>query len=687
MPAPDRTDAPSPFHDGEREIQRMLGVSERMEAFARRVVRDHLPEQHRAFFAQLPFIVAASVDADGAPWVTLLEGEPGFMRSPDPRHLRIDALAAADDPAAAGMRAGDALGLLGIELHSRRRNRMNGRILDDDSAGMAVEVEHSFGNCPQYIQTRGFRFAHPPQAKLAGSVQRATTLDAAARALIAAADTLFVASYLDIDGDAAARQVDASHRGGKPGFVRIDGDTLTIPDFAGNLHFNTLGNLLRNPRAGLLFVDFDNGDALQLSGRVEIVFDGDEVRSFQGAERLWRFTVEQVVRRAGAFALRFEFGEFSPNVLMTGSWDEAAARQRAEALRMAWRPFRVARIDDESSTIRSFHLEPADGAGYAVYQAGQHLPIRVTVGDDAQPTLRTYTLSSAPADGVYRISVKRQGKVSMHLHDHMKVGDVVEVRAPAGDFTIDAGVQRPVVLLSGGVGATPMLAMLRHLVYEGRRRRGMRPAWYIHSSRTLPERPFDRELAELVSASGGRAFVVQALSEPGDAKPGRDYQNHGFIDAALLKSVLPFDDYDFYLCGPPAFMQSLYDQLRDLRVGDDRIHAEAFGPASLKRRPDAGVVIEALPAAAIDSVPVLFARSAKEALWSPQDGSLLELAEARGLAPEYSCRGGSCGTCRTGVSEGQVTYAEVPGATHAPGEALICCAVPAAGTARIVLDL
>ncbi len=687
MPAADHTDTPSPFHDGEREIQQMLGVAERMAVFARKVVRDYLTEQHRTFFAQLPFMVTASVDADGAPWVSLLEGEPGFMHSPDTRQLRIDTRVALGDPVAAGMHAGAALGLLGIELHSRRRNRLNGRIAEADDGGFTVEVGHSFGNCPQYIQTRAFRFVHPPQSKRQINVEKASTFDAAARTLIAASDTFFVASYLDLDGDPAARQVDASHRGGKPGFVRIDGDTLTIPDFAGNLHFNTLGNLLRNPRAGLLFVNFENGDALQLSGRVEIVFDGEEVRSFQGAERLWRFKVEQVVRRPSAFSLRFDFGEFSPNVQMTGSWDEAAARQRAEALRVAWRPFRVSRIDKESSTIRSFQLEPTDDAGYALYQAGQHLPIRVTVGQDTLPTLRTYTLSSAPADGAYRISVKRQGKVSMHLHDQVKVGDLIDVRAPAGDFTVDAAVKRPVVLLSGGVGATPMLAMLRHLVYEGRRRRGMRPAWYIHSSRTLAERPFDRELAELVAASGGRAVVVQALSETDEAKPGLDYQHHGRINAALLKSVLAFDDYDFYLCGPPAFTQSLYEQLRDLRISDDRIHAEAFGPASLKRRPDAGAVIEALPAIATESVPVLFARSAKEARWSPQDGTLLELAEARGLAPEYSCRGGSCGTCRTTLSEGQVSYTAVPGASFAPGEALICCAMPAAGSARIVLDL
>jgi ferredoxin-NADP reductase len=238
-----------------------------------------------------------------------------------------------------------------------------------------------------------------------------------------------------------------------------------------------------------------------------------------------------------------------------------------------------------------------------------------------------------------------------------------------------------------------MLAMLRHVVYEGLRTRRLRKTWFIHGSRTRGERPFDAELAELARLAGDALGVVRVLSQPEDgAAEGVDYDVRGRIDASLLKAVLPFDDHDVYLCGPAAFTQGLYDELRDLRIPDDRIHAEAFGPSTLVRRPDAGLgpTRPALSPAATGPVHVVFARSAKEARWTPGSGSLLELAEARGLTPEFSCRGGTCGTCRTRILEGQVTYPCQPNAAATAREGLICCAVPAAGEghdARLVLDL
>ena len=682
---------PSPWHAGERRMHARLGVAERMEFFGRQVVRDFMPDQHRAFFRQLPFLIVGAVDDAGAPWATLLEGAPGFVASPDSKLLRIDALPGAGDPVAAAIAAGSPVGLLGIELHTRRRNRMNGTVRARDGAGFSVVVEHAFGNCPQYIQNRSLATAPAPAQSVPGTAERQSGLDDAARAMIAAADTFFVASYADIDGDRQRRAVDVSHRGGKPGFVRIDGDVMTIPDFAGNLHFNTIGNLLLNPRAGLLFFNFENGDLLQLTGSCEIVLDGEEIAAFQGAERLWRFTVSQLVRRRGAVSLRGSFGDYSPNTLLTGSWEEAAARQRAEALRHSWRPFRIARIVEESASIRSFHLEPEDGAGVPLFEAGQYLPIRVCPGTSGPPLIRAYTISVAPADRRLRISVKRDGAASQHLHDRLAVGDRIEARAPDGAFTIDTTESRPAVLLSAGVGITPMLAMLRHIVFEGLRTRRFRQTFFIHGSRTKAERPFDAELAALAQQGQGAIAIVRVLSQPEpDAVSGADYDHRGRIDPRLLKAVLPLDDYDFYLCGPAAFTQGLYAALRALRIPDDRIRAEAFGPSTLMRTPDPGAasVLPALAPAEVEPVQVIFAKSAKEARWTPGTGSLLDLAESRGLAPEFSCRTGTCGTCRTRVLEGELTYASRPTATPGAGSGLICCAVPAAGgKRRIVLDL
>lgn len=313
----------SPWHAGEKTLQEKAGVSERMEAFGQKVIRDYMPDQHRIFYHQLPFMVAASVDALGRPWATLLEGPEGFVSSPDPRQLTIDTQLPADDPATPGLAAGQAVGLLGIELHTRRRNRLNGQIHQAGDGQLQVTVEQSFGNCPQYIQLRDYtRVAEPAQGRV-----DATTLDASAVSMIQAADTFFVASYVEhVDGQ---RSVDVSHRGGRPGFIKVEGNRLTIPDYAGNLHFNTLGNLLVNPQAGLLFIDFSNGNVLQLYGHVELLLDSPAIQAFEGAERLWTLEVEQVVRRPAAVSLRWAFKEYAPTSLMTGTWAEADIRPAA----------------------------------------------------------------------------------------------------------------------------------------------------------------------------------------------------------------------------------------------------------------------------------------------------------------------------------------------------------------------
>ena len=161
----------------------------------------------------------------------------------------------------------------------------------------------------------------------------------------------------------------------------------------------------------------------------------------------------------------------------------------------------------------------------------------------------------------------------------------------------------------------------------------------------------------------------------------------GRIDIELLKALLPLDDYDFYLCGPGSFTQALYDGLRKLRIQDDRIHAETFGPSTLKR--DVQISVPAPPQVpmATESVKVLFSTSGKEARWEPGTGTLLELAEARGLSPDFSCRGGSCGTCKTKLSGGQVHYLNTPDLGLAADEVLICCSVPAEGSEPLILDI
>lgn len=297
-------------HAGEREVQLRAGAHERSAAVMQQVIRPAMPEQHIELFEKLPTLWVGSLDAQRRPWASVLTGWPGFMHAPSATQLRIDSLPQHGDPLA--LQPGMPLGLLGLEPHTRRRNRMNGTVVALDSHGFTVQVDQSFGNCPKYIQARLPRWVQagtpaPAQTELA-------RLSATAQRVVSQADTLFIASATpQARGHAGAEGVDVSHRGGRPGFVRIgesaNGATvLLIPDYRGNNFFNTLGNLASNPRAGLLFIDYDTGDLLQLTGHTELLWGNQE------GQREIRFTAEASVWRAQALPLRWTAPDFSPHL-------------------------------------------------------------------------------------------------------------------------------------------------------------------------------------------------------------------------------------------------------------------------------------------------------------------------------------------------------------------------------------
>lgn len=355
-----------------------------------------------------------------------------------------------------------------------------------------------------------------------------------------------------------------------------------------------------------------------------------------------------------------------------------------------WRPFRIARVADESSVIRSFYLEPADGGALDPALAGQHLPIRLTLPEGGEPIIRTYTISCAPVTGHYRISVRKLGLASSHLHDAVGQGSIIGAKTPAGDFVIDDTATHAAVLVAAGVGITPLLAMLSHLVAGEAAGRPMRPVTLFYAARSVEERAFDEEIAKLCAIAGSKLRVVRLLQQTDGAVEGRDYEEAGVLQSAIFARYLGFGRHDFYMCGPPPFMQAIYTALRDLGVADSAIHAEAFGPASLIRTSDDPAPAVALQQAAHADETVLFNPSGTVAVWSPGSGSLLELAEAAGLSPEFGCREGACGACKTRLVAGQVAYLRTTSAAHGADEVLICSAVPAAraqGEPELVLAL
>ena len=324
--ADDRDAAPAAaaWHAGERATQARAGALERMAQLGPHVMRPYMPEQHRELFEKLPFMLLGALDARRRPWAALLVGAPGFVRTPDAQTLAIGARPLGADALALDLDDGAPVGLLGIEPATRRRNRVNGVVMASHAAGFGVRVQQSFGNCPKYIQAREPRFVG---AAPGAPVAFEALLPPAARAQIERADTFFIASAAadaGQPGQAANGGVDVSHRGGKPGFVRVDGaqgrSVLTAPDFVGNSFFNTLGNIAANPRAGLLFIDWTNGDLLALTGAAEVQWDGAELQSFAGAQRLLKLRVDEGRWLPGVVPLRAEEVDYAAQLGETGSW-------------------------------------------------------------------------------------------------------------------------------------------------------------------------------------------------------------------------------------------------------------------------------------------------------------------------------------------------------------------------------
>ena len=905
----------SPFHRGEQEMQTRVGVRDRIERMGQRMIRDHMPEQHQTFFAQLPLILVGSVDAALRPWASVMVGEPGFARALDAHTLEVSARPVYSDPLAKALVKGADIGALGIEFATRRRNRVNGTVIHAEDGRFQLRVAQSFGNCPKYIQTRelkGEPLPNPDGGKR--TVNRSDVLTKDQAAMIARADTFFIASQFNERGQGSANGIDVSHRGGKPGVVVVAHESsLLFPDYTGNGMFNTLGNIVANPRSGLLFIDFDGGDVLQLTGEAEVLWDAAHTMRFPGAERVVAFRVEEVlhIERAlphawqfkdyspvfddfeavevratvqsapaamkllsvnvsmpkdiqhagatvttsifkepaegrvmlrrlnldgdgqsdrwghgGAFRAAYVYsieyydywqrelgredfihGQFGENFTVTGMLDDEICvgdvfrvggalvevsqpripcyklalkmgiegfqnrflesgrigfyvrvleegevgagdafelvsrdprgltvrqvsdllyfdKENLEATRQAlsipalahgWkgsfeerlakaragsglgrnlRTFIVERKVPESDTITSFYLVPEDGAPLTPFVAGQFLPFELEIAGRPEPVIRTYSLSDSPNEDYYRVSIKREpappdqsdappGLSSNYFHDQVAIGASLRIGPPRGKFHLDLESERPVVLLSGGVGLTPMISMLNAIAETD----SNRPVWFIHGTRNGREHALGDHVRGLARHNSAIHAHIRYSAPHATDVEGRDYDSQGFVDIELLKRLLPFDDYDFYVCGPPPFMKSLYCGLLGLDVSEARIHYEFFGPAAVLKDeagPCGGAPERSAEEELTGELQVTFARSGMTAAWDPDCETILDLAEKQGLSPPYSCRSGICHTCISEVVEGDVEYLEEPLDPPGPGQALICCARP---KSKLVIEL
>lgn len=587
----------SPFHIGEAAVQTRLGVREEIEPWARKVVRPYLPDQHREFFSNQPFLVAAARDSSDRMWSTLLlgtDGQPGFASSPTPTTLVLgEKNLARGDALAGSLREGSDLGILGIEFDAKRRNRVNGRVSRVTDKGIEFKVDQSFGNCPQYIKPRQWWSARPTRDMVSSSSHVTTASDqdpykSTSRNLkneqietIKSAETIYFATGYRGEGEDPRYGCDASHRGGPPGFVRVldDGKTLAIPDYSGNNHFNTIGNLQMDPRMGITVPRFRTGGMIQMTGTAVVDWDGNRAVAEHGpgAQRVILFTIDEIVD--------------VPDGSLSVRWSDNGLNDESQR--------RVLQVIDriqESDDVVSFVMKPQanDSPDLWPFKAGQHLPITIEVpSDNSAKTAnsitmdRTYSLSCGPEWGTFRISVKREanGVASNFLHDHVRVGDTIACSKPAGDFVLGGGATggrtRTTVLVSAGIGITPMVSMLHQFaqsVGEKPLLPGQKPLVFVHGARDGRHHPFKEEVDELVNLVG-KDVVNKHVAYSSPKVEDIDHDSAGRVSDSLLKDIIGdgMDQAEFYLCGPIGFMADIRDGLERIHGVDSKlIYTEAF---------------------------------------------------------------------------------------------------------------
>lgn len=359
-----------------------------------------------------------------------------------------------------------------------------------------------------------------------------------------------------------------------------------------------------------------------------------------------------------------------------------------------WRNCEVVRKVEESREITSFYLKPQESMDLPSFQPGQFLTIKLDIPGQSRPVIRTYSLSDYQAQpDYYRLSIKREGPpkgqdvppgvASNFMHDQIQVGSVIPAKPPAGKFVLDVHSDRPAVLMSNGVGITPMISMAKAAIAT----KPNRPIWFLHGARDGSFHAC-REEVLAIAPDNPNFRVHYRYSRPRMEDDG-GYHSTGYVDIDLIKALVApvleeqnqVSEAEYFLCGSSTFMDSLRSGLAEWGVSDSQVYFESFA----KPAPKVQAATETSNEIAIETTEVVFAQSGKTATWTPEDGTLLEFAEDQGLSPDFSCRAGICLTCMCRLQEGEVTYAEPPTGTPDEGSALICVAKPR--TAKVVLDI
>ncbi len=629
------------YHEGELEVQAKVGVSREAEMLAGAMLQS-IPAEIAHFIDQQTMAVVGSLDDDGRVWASVLFGESGFIKTVDEQRLSFQRSAchsAAGDPLWRNLTANPQLGMLLIELTSRRRLRVNGRFFVDDDGDCQIEAHRLYANCPKYIQRRRMTITEIADTDAAEPWREGRDLSANQQALISQADTFFVASAHPEQG------VDASHRGGHAGFVQVlSPQRLRIPDFMGNNMFNTLGNFVSYPSAGLVFIDFEHGRLLQLSGRPKVLLNEvDERGETGGTSRFWEFEIETWRESRLPIKLEWRFLDYSPYLPEVHQGLDAND-ETSLSLRVEWAWM-------ETQTVRCLQLVPSDGRELPPFQAGAHLPVKVRdkLGNWVE---RHYSLISNPADRFrYRIGVRvepdgRGG--SLYLHNSLQIGVELEAKRPRNHFPLLDDADH-LILLAGGIGITPLISMLYALNAQGR-------SFELHySAKHVSDLAFRREI-ELLAAERARFY---ASAESGE--PRLDLRR-------ILSQNSP--NAHVYACGPRRLILAVRELARQKGWSEDQIHFESFGIA---------------PQSGDREISVELARSGKT-VDVPASSSILDALLDQGVAIPYECKRGECSICKTKLLDGDPDHRDLCLTPEEQQKAICVCVSRAKGN-HLKLDL
>jgi ferredoxin-NADP reductase/MOSC domain-containing protein YiiM len=445
--------------------------------------------------------------------------------------------------------------------------------------------------------------------------------------------------------------------------------------------------ILKSNRPGFYFRVLEEGE-VGAGDTIEKVHEHPVSMSIVEMNRLLYFDMDNLDGAKKALTIK----ALSPGWRISFE-DRLTKAKSSEKTKEDYQTFVVKKKVPESNTITSFYLEPKNGRQLPSFLPGQFLPLKLDIQGQYKPVYRTYSISSSPNPKYYRLTIKRElappnrpdlypGVSSNYFHDEVIPGTEILTKSPRGKFYLDPNGHNPVVLLSAGVGLTPLISMLDAIVQSGVNR----PTWFVHGARNSNEHAMCSHVRVLQEENDNVNVHIRYSKPLPEDVEGTDFDDIGHVDIELLKKLLPDKEFDFYLCGPAPFMQSLFNGLIDWGISGDKIHYEFFGPASvLKDR--SKISTEKRIATATEccgEIEVTFSGSGVKTNWNSSFESILELAEASGLSPDYSCRSGICNTCVSKLDDGEVEYSEEPLNPPDPGYVLICCSKP---KTNVIIDV